>query len=65
MKESIPPPIECFAAAKQGRLDRLLDKNKEGTITVAEKAELNALVAEAEELMVANAKRMADFARGK
>ena len=63
MKKDVPPPFEKFAAAKQRRMDRLLEKNKEGTITVAEKAKLEALVAEAEKLMVANAKRMAEFAR--
>jgi hypothetical protein len=63
MNKAVPPPIEKFPAAKQRRMDRLLDKNKEGTITVAEKAKLEALVAEAEQLMLANAKRMAEFAR--
>ncbi|HEX3315350.1 MAG TPA: hypothetical protein VHR72_10690 [Gemmataceae bacterium] len=44
-------------------MDRLLEKNTEGAITAAEKTKLEALVAEAEQLMVANAKRMAEFAR--
>lgn len=63
MKESHPPLIERLSPAKQRRLDRLLDKNSEGTITPADKAKLEALVAEAEQLMVANAKRLAEFAR--
>jgi hypothetical protein len=63
MKKDLPPSIERFPAAKQRRLDQLLDKNKEGTITAAEKAKLESLVAEAEQLMVANAQKMADFAK--
>lgn len=57
------PRVEKFPAAKQRRLDQLLDKNSEGTITAKEKAKLEQLVAEAEELMVANAKRLAEFSR--
>ncbi len=63
MKKSTPPRIEKFPAAKQRRLDELLDKNSEGTITPREKARLEQLVAEAERLMVANAKRLAKFVR--
>jgi hypothetical protein len=59
----MPPTFKAFAPAKQGRLDQLLDKNAEGEITAEEKAELNALVAEAEQLMVENARELADFAR--
>jgi hypothetical protein len=58
-----PPKLRRFPAAKQRRLDELLDKNSEGTITPTEKATLTQLVAEAEELMVANAKRLAEFAK--
>jgi hypothetical protein len=63
MKRSVPPKVERFPAAKQRRLDQLLEKNGEGTITPKEKARLAQLVAEAEELMVANARRLADFHR--
>ena len=63
MMKKMGLPIEQFPAAKQRRLDQLLDKNSEGTITAAEKAKLEVLVAEAEQLMVVNAQRMAEFAR--
>ena len=56
MSNSIPPNIEKFPAAKQRRLDELLDKNSEGTISPREKARLEQLVAEAEQLMAANAR---------
>jgi hypothetical protein len=63
MKPSAPPRLARFPAAKQRRLDQLLEKNSEGTITDKEKAKLQQLVAEAEALMVANARRLADFAQ--
>jgi hypothetical protein len=44
------------------RLDELLDKNAEGDISSVEREELESLVAEAELLMVANAKMLADAA---
>lgn len=64
MKKTLAPKIEKLPSAKQKRLDELLDKNSEGVITAIEKAKLEHLVAEAERLMVANAKRLARFARG-
>ena len=57
-----PPKIRKFPAAKQRRLDQLLDKNSEGIITDSERLSLTNLVAEAEQLMVENAKRLAAFA---
>ena len=63
MKNATPPKLQRFPAAKQRRLDQLLDKNSEGTITTKEKAVLEQLVAEAERLMVANAKRLEEFSR--
>jgi hypothetical protein len=63
MKKSAAPRIERFPAAKQRRLDELLEKNSEGTITPRERARLEQLVAEAEKLMVGNARRLAEFAR--
>ncbi len=63
MKKPVPPRLEKFPAAKQRRLDQLLEKNSEGTITPKEKAKLEQLVAEAEQLMVANARRLADFSQ--
>lgn len=63
MKKPVPPKLKRFPAAKQRQLDELLDKNGEGAITPDEKARLEALVAEAERLMVANAQRLAEFSR--
>jgi hypothetical protein len=63
MKKPIPPKLRKFPASKQQRLDELLDKNSEGAITPGEAATLAQLVAEAEELMVANAKRIAEFSK--
>lgn len=60
MKKTSPPIIEKFPAAKQRRLDELLDKNCEGNISPKEKSKLEQLVAEAERLMVANARRLAN-----
>ena len=62
MKEALPPKLKKFPAAKQRRLDELLEKNAGGTITPGEKKRLEQLVGEAEELMVANARLVADFA---
>jgi hypothetical protein len=63
MKKPVPPRIEKFPAAKQRRLDQLLEKNSAGTIALTEKTKLLQLVVEAEALMIANARRLADFAR--
>jgi len=63
MKKILPPKVKEFAASKQRRLDELLEKNSEGTITPAEKARLEHLVAEAEQLMVANAQLLARFSQ--
>lgn len=61
-RRSLPPSIRSFPASKQRRMDELLDKNNSGQISAAEERDLRKLVAEAERLMVANAKRLADFA---
>jgi hypothetical protein len=63
MKKVVPPRLARLPAAKQRRLDQLLEKNSEGTITRTEKAKLEQLVEEAEQLMVANAKQLAEFSR--
>lgn len=63
MNQKTPPKIRSLAAAKQRRLDDLLEKNSNGEITPKERARLNALVAESEQLMVENSQRLADFAR--
>ncbi len=64
MKNTLPPKLKEFPAAKQRRLDELLEKNSEGTITPAEKVRLEHLVGEAEQLMVTNAQLLARFSRG-
>ena len=63
MNSSAMPIIKRFPAAKQQRLDELLEKNPTGTLTPREKERLHALVDEAEALMVANAKLLSDFAK--
>ena len=63
MNAPLPPKIKKFPAAKQRLLDRLLEKNAEGRATASEKAKLEELVSEAEELALANAKRLASFSR--
>jgi hypothetical protein len=60
---SAMPRTKKFPAAKQRRLDQLLEKNAEGTISAKEKTALELLVAEAEALMVANSQQLAEFAR--
>lgn len=57
------PQLQFFDPAKQARLDQLLDLNAEGLIAPSGKVELDSLVAEAEQLMVANARTLAEFAR--
>ncbi len=61
MSKALPPKPRRFPAAKQRRLDELLEKNSEGTITPSEKRRLEQLVQEAEQLMVANAQVLARF----
>jgi len=64
MKKAVPPILKKFPAAKQRKLDELLEKNSEGTITPAEKARLEELVAEAGELMVRNSGVVSAFSAG-
>lgn len=61
MKKAASSPVTKFPAAMQRRLDYLLEKNSQGSITPKEKATLERLVAEAEALMVANARRLAEL----
>jgi hypothetical protein len=63
MTKPAPPKLTKFPAAKQRRMDELLEKNAEGTITPTERSRLEHLVAEAEQLMVANAKLLAEFSK--
>ena len=44
MKNTLPPRLRKFSAARQRRLDDLLDKNSEGTITPSEAEALKLLV---------------------
>jgi hypothetical protein len=52
--------LRRLAAAKQKRLDALMAKSNEGTLTNAEKRELRTLVREAEEILLDNARQLAD-----
>ena len=63
MTKDLSPKVKEFSATKQRRLDELLEKNSEGTITPAEKVRLEQLVVEAEQLMVANAQLLARFSQ--
>ncbi len=58
-----PPPPEKLPAEKQERLHELLDRNSEGVITPEERTELESLVEEAEQLMIANSRRLAEFSQ--
>lgn len=58
MKRTASAKIVRLLPAKQRRLDLLLDKNADGVISARERAELVKLVAEAEQLMAANARRV-------
>jgi hypothetical protein len=51
--------LRRLSAAKQKRLDRLMAKNNEGSLTDAERHDLQALVREAEAVMLANARQLA------
>ena len=59
----MPAELKTFAPAKQRQLDWLLEKNADGVLSPVERAELETLVAEAEQLMIDNARLLADFAR--
>jgi hypothetical protein len=63
MKRHIPPRLKKFSVSKQRRLDELLERNSEGIVTAGEKARLEQLVADAEQLMVANAQLLARFSQ--
>jgi hypothetical protein len=63
MKKNVPPKLRRFPTVKQRRMDELLDKNADGTITPQQKKRLCALVAEAENLAIYNGKLLARFAR--
>ena len=52
--------LRRLAAAKQKRLDSLMARSNEGTLTTAERQELQGLVRDAEEIMLDNARRLAE-----
>ena len=60
MKKPLRPKVRTFSATKQRRLDQLLEKNTQGTITASERESLVQLVTEAEQLMIENAKRLGE-----
>jgi hypothetical protein len=52
--------LRRLAARKQKRLEALMARNNEGLLTDAEEKELRALVREAEEIMLDNARQLAE-----
>lgn len=58
MKKRPPQKLKKLSAAKQRRMDELLEKNREGTIASEERVQLEELVSEAEQIIAANAKRL-------
>jgi len=52
--------LSRLSAAKQKRLDSLMAKSNDGTLTKAEGQELRVLVREAEEIMLDNARHLAE-----
>ncbi len=57
--ETTAKRLQRFSTVKQRRLDALMSKNTEGKLTKAEAEELRALVQEAEEMTLANARVLA------
>jgi hypothetical protein len=57
--ETSGPKLRRLAAAKQKRLDQLMARNNEGTLSRAEQEELRALVREAERMTLDNARTLA------
>ena len=55
--------LEQLPAAKQRRLDELMDRHNEGNLLPADLAELRALVDEAERIARGNARRLAEHRR--
>lgn len=61
MAHPAPPAVKRFPADKQRQMDLLLDKIAEGSISESEREHLEQLVAEAEQLMVENAKALSAY----
>lgn len=57
------PKLRRFTVAKQRRLEALMAKNNDGALRNSEAGELRALVREAEEMTVANARALAGHRR--
>ena len=57
--ETVTRRLRRFSSVKQRRFDVLMSKNTEGTLTRTEAEELRALVREAEEMTLANARVLA------
>jgi hypothetical protein len=51
--------LRRLSTAKQSRLDALMDKNNEGLLTSGERKELKAMVRDAEEIALRNARKLA------
>jgi hypothetical protein len=51
--------LRRLSTAKQSRLDALMDKNNEGLLTSGERKELQAMVHDAEEIALSNARKLA------
>jgi hypothetical protein len=61
--ELVETRLRRLSTAKQNRLDALMDKNNEGLLTSAERKELKALVRDAEDVALSNARKLADQRR--
>jgi hypothetical protein len=61
--ETHPGTLQTLPAAKQRRLESLMTKNNEGTLTEAEREDLRSLVREAEEITLRNARLLQEQQR--
>lgn len=59
--EAVVVVFQRMAPVAQERMDALMEKNTEGTLTVDERTELNALVAEYEQIMLSNSEALWRF----
>ena len=57
-EETVVVSLHRFAPAVQARMEELLTRSNEGTLTDAERAELTSLVAEYERMMLANSEAL-------
>jgi Cro/C1-type HTH DNA-binding domain len=61
--ESAEIRLQRLSAAKQKRLDALMDRSNQGRLTSAECTELKTLVCDAEEISLSNARKLASQRR--